>query len=54
MRVDVEIDTDFLLKSRFKLTLKIIDKFSYPAIMLIVLLAVADKDVIFVPGLCWP
>jgi hypothetical protein len=47
MRVDIKINTDFLLKCRLEFPLQVINKLGNPAIMFIVFLAVADKDVVF-------
>jgi hypothetical protein len=40
MWIDININTDLLLECGFQLPLQVIDKFSNPAIVLIVLLAV--------------
>jgi hypothetical protein len=48
MWIDVKIDTDLFLESRFEFPLQIIDKLSNPAIMLIVFLTITDEDVVFV------
>ena len=50
MRIDVKINTDFFLKSGFELLLQSFDKLSYPAVVLIIFLAVADENVVFVSG----
>jgi hypothetical protein len=47
MRIDVKINTDLFLKGRFKFPIQIANKISYPTIMLVILLAVADKDIGF-------
>jgi hypothetical protein len=48
MGVDVEINTYFFLKGSFELSIKVFDKSSHPAVVLIVLLTIADEDIVVV------
>ena len=50
VRVLVKIDGDVLLKGSLQLFFQVINKRCYPAVVLIVFLAVADEDVVFVSG----
>jgi hypothetical protein len=48
MRIFIKVNGDILLKRGFEFPFQIIDKFRYPTVILIVFLAVADEDVVFV------
>jgi hypothetical protein len=48
MRVDVKVNTYLFLKSGFKFLFKISDKLGNSAIILVVFLAVADENVVFI------
>jgi hypothetical protein len=50
MRILIKINGDVLLDRRIKFLLQVCHKLSYPAIILVVFLAVADEDVILVAG----
>ena len=50
MWIFVKVNTDLFLKRRFKLTFQVTDKLRYPAIVLVVFLAVGDEDIVFVTG----
>jgi hypothetical protein len=50
MWIDIKINADLFLKGGRQLCLKSFDKFSYPPVAFIVLLSVADEDVVFVTG----
>ena len=49
MRIYVKIQTNIFFESGFEFSFQVIYKLSNPAFMLVVLLAVADEDVVFVP-----
>jgi hypothetical protein len=44
MRIDIKIYSYFLFEGCFKFPLQAFNKFSYPAIVFIIFLPVADKD----------
>jgi hypothetical protein len=48
MRIDIEIDTDLFLESSFKFLPEIFNKLRYPAVVLVVFLAITDEDVIII------
>ena len=50
MRVNIEIDTDLFFECGFKFSLKVFHKLSNPSIVLIVLLAVGNEDVVVISG----
>jgi hypothetical protein len=55
MGVDVKINADLLLKCRLEFPLQVINKLGNPAVVLVIFLAVADENVVFVSlGLSLP
>ena len=48
MRVDIKIDANIFLEGCFQLLPEIVNKLRNPAIILVVLLAVADEDIVFI------
>ena len=48
VRIYIKIYTDLILECGFKFTFQMIHKFSYPAVILVVCMAIADKDVIVI------
>jgi hypothetical protein len=49
MGVNIKVYTYLLLECRFEFPFKIIYKFSHPAIVFVIFLAIADKNIIFKP-----
>jgi hypothetical protein len=48
VRINIKINTYFILGSGLEFLLQVRDKFGYPAIIFIVLLTIAYEDVVFV------
>ena len=43
----IEVNNDLLFESCFKFTLQIINKFSYPTVILIIFLSITYEDIVF-------
>ena len=50
VRIFIKIDSDILFEGSFHLFSEVIDELSHPAVVLVVLLAVADEYIVFVAG----
>jgi hypothetical protein len=51
MRIGVKIDGNFILYGNFKLLVQICNRLSHPAILLVIILAITDENVIFISGM---